>query len=334
MKRPGSVAVVITSVLLAVLALWGGYVAFKGNSSLYIEGDDPSAPTLDLYTSGGVTTPHIALFAAIRNGDTRGIFNFRIHLWKNPDDLLSNVVAGNGDLWVGHTEGFAVARLRGAPVMMYLFTSFNKFYILTSESIGGLSDLRGEIAFAPPGSPARAMFEKILNMQIAGIRPVPYQGRELGLLLASGRVKCAVIPEPLVSLALAKNSGLHVAGNIEDLFCRSAGIDGPVPVAGIAVNEKTAKRYRDRFAALQRAIIERSRVIEHEGRGAARYIPDYCRGDIPGVIAAESLLRDRVSARAAYDLKSELGAYLNTVYPELFPGEKYSEWSETFLWRE
>ncbi len=333
MKRLYS-AVVIVSLLLAVLAIWGGFVALKGNRTVFIEGDDPSAPTLDIYTSSGVTTPHIPLFAAIRNGDTRGIFNFRVHLWKNPDDLLSNVMAGKGDLWVGHTEGFAVAKLRGAPVMMYLFTSFNKFYIITSEKIDRLGGLRGEIAFAPPGSPALALFGNVVNIHSAGIKPVPYQGRELALLLASGRVKTAVIPEPIVSLVLIKNRRLSVAGNIEDLFCRSAGIDGPVPVAGIALNENTAKRYRDRFIALNRAVIERGRVISREGGGAARYIPDYCRGDIPSGAVAESLLRDRVSARGAYELKSELGAYLNIVYPELFPGEKYSTWSDTFLWRE
>jgi len=182
-----NIAAIIVLLILAALAIRGGIVALRGDAdNVFYEGTNPSLPTLDIYTSGGATTPQLALFAAIREGDFRNLFNFRIHLWKNPDDLLTNVMAGKGDIWIGHTDGFAMARMNGAPVQMIVFTSFHKFYIISSAKISRWEELAGSrAAYAPPGSPAFALMQRVIKTASVNLILEPYQGRELELLMTS-----------------------------------------------------------------------------------------------------------------------------------------------------
>ncbi len=330
-----NIAAVIISMVLAVLSVWGGIVAFRGDAdSVFYEGSNPELPTLDIYTSGGATTPQLALFAAIREGDLKTLFNFRIHLWKNPDDLLSNVMAGKGDLWIGHTEGFAIARMKGAPVQMLVFTSFHKFYILSSINVSGWRDLTSsKVAYAPPGSPAFALMQRVMEKTSVELILEPYQGRELELLIASGKVKTAILPEPLVTLMLTKNSKLKVVANVEELFCSVTDTSDSLPIAGIAVNESTARKFPEKIAQLQKIILKRTGLLKLEGKKAARYFPEYFQKYIPPAIVEQSLERDTISAEKGSDMKTELGNYLNAVYPEIFKNTNMADWCGTFLWQ-
>jgi len=332
--KKGNIALIITSLLLAAFAIWGGRMAFNGNADpVFYEGKDSSLPVLDLYTAGGATTPQITFFAALRENELSSLFNFRIHVWKNPDDLLSMVMAGKGDLWIGHTEGFAVAKMKGAPVQMLLFTSFHKFYILTSEKVSGWEDLAGmKVAYAPPGSPAFALLQDVMEKTSVKINLQPYQGRELELLMASGRVKSAVLPEPLVTLMLSKNSNLKVIAGVEDLFCSVTGKPALLPMAGIAVNENTARKYPEKIAAFQQIILNRSKILKGDGKKAAGYFPDYFLKYMPRTIVEQSLERDSVSAVKGSDMLNELAGYIRAVHPEIFNNMNITGWCRSFLW--
>ncbi len=328
--------IILSALLISVIsaaAIFGGIKAFKGNNEYFIiEGDDPSLPVLELYTSGQATTPQIALFAAIKEGDLRGLFNLKIFIWKNPDDLLSLVLAGRGDLWIGHTDGFALARFRKAPVQMLLFTSFNKFYIISSE-VKNWKELDGRrIAYAPAGSPAVGLLKMVSAKTSVTVNTEPYQGRELELLVISGKVKTAMIPEPLVSLFLSKNSNMKVITNVEDMFCKVTGTAGKIPIAGIAVNRLTAEKYPEKMAMLQQVILRRSEMLRQEGKNAARYFPSYFEKYIPASIVELSLERESLHAQKAEVLQNDLFRYLETIHPDLF-NEKTLPGMTDFVWR-
>ncbi|NLV69006.1 MAG: ABC transporter substrate-binding protein [Spirochaetes bacterium] len=326
-------SIITVSIILAA-AIYGGIKAFRDQpGDVFIEGNDPNLPCLELYTSGQATTPQLALFAAIRQGDLRGLFNLKIILWKNPDELLSLVLAGKGDLWIGHTDGFALARLRNAPVRMLVFSSFNKFYIISSET-ENWNDLNGRtVAYTPAGSPAVGLINIISERTSAKLNLVPYQGRELELLLLSGKVKTAIIPEPLVSLILSKSSNMKIIANVEDLFCRTTGTPGKIPVAGIAVNRFTAQKYPEKIAMLQQIIIRRSEMLNKKGIDAAGYFPPYFDKYISAHIVRLSLERETISARRPEDLEQELFLYLGIIHPDLF-NKKSAHVMKDFIWRQ
>jgi len=108
---------------------------------------------------------------------------------------------------------------------------------------------------------------------------------------------------------------------------------GILPVAGIAVNERTALRYPAEMAKLQDIIITRTQRLADEGRNAARYFPSQFEENIPRALVADSLERDNLLARRAADCKNDVMTYLRAVHPGLFTGKNPLDKDNGFLWK-
>lgn len=325
----------IIILLLGYFIFRGCFLAVKSSSdAIYTEGNNSSLPSLDLYTYGTVTTPQLALYAGIASGEAGRFFNIRVHLWKNPDELLACVLAGKGDLWIGHTEGFAMARKRGAPVQILAFTSYRKFFIIASGEARDLKDIAGEtVAYSPPGSPAVPLMETIMQKESVSFRLEPHEAKELSLLMSAGKIKTAILPEPLVSMFLSGNKTFSVVACVEDLFVKTTGRNGTLPVAGIAVNTITALKYRDSIMKLREIIVRQSKRIASEGEKASEYFPRYLEEYVPRRIVSESLKRDKPLARYGDEVRNDLMAYLRAVHPELFSGNNPVDMDGGFLWK-
>lgn len=325
----------IIILLLGYFIFRGCFLAVKSSSdAVYTEGNNPSLPTLDLYTYGTVTTPQLALYAGISSGEAGRLFNIRVHLWKNPDELLACVLTGKGDLWIGHTEGFAMARKRGAPVQILVFTSYRKFFIITSGEARDLKSIDGNtVAYSPPGSPAVPLMEIVMKKESVNLRLEPHEAKELSLLMSAGKIKTAILPEPLVSMFISGNKHFSVVACVEDLFNRATGHHGALPVAAIAVNSITALKYRNGMTKLRDIIVRQSRIIASEGEKASEYFPRYFEDYVPRDIVSESLKRDKPLARYGDEVREDLMVYLEAVHPELFSGNNPVNMDGGFLWK-
>ncbi|MCV6602515.1 MAG: hypothetical protein OIF54_13315, partial [Cohaesibacter sp.] len=91
------------------------------------------------------------------HGDLK--LNLETKFWKGLADLEGLMLAGKGDIWVGHIDGFAKAASRGAPVQLVSVTGWKKFYILSRNAdISSFDDVLNlpenhPIAVAPPHTP-------------------------------------------------------------------------------------------------------------------------------------------------------------------------------------
>ncbi len=323
---------IILTVIGTAAFIYGGYLNFRGSATDDIlEGSNQGVPTLDYFTSSQATTPQLPLFAAIKQGRLKDLFNIRVHLWKNPDDLQSILLSGRGDIWLGHTEGFALARSKGAPVRIMLVSGWRKFFIIsTRKSITSIDDLKGtKLAYAPPGSPAIPVLRFILKKRAADIQMQPCQGRELHMLLASGRVDAALIPEPIVSMLILKNPSIRVIANLEALYGDAAGTDRIMPIAGFAVNENTAARYPEKISRLAEIILETGKYLDENSQKAHEFFPGYFGTHIPAEVIRESLKRDIFLVKKAGDVKKEIHDYFSIVNPSI---RNITETDSKFIW--
>jgi NitT/TauT family transport system substrate-binding protein len=272
-----------------------------------------------LYTSPSVTTPQLPFFAAKAAGALSTLFNFRIEYWKDPESLQTLVLAGKGDFWIGHLEGFARARAKGAPVSLLAVTGWRKFYLISSRS-GQLSPqaLAGlRIPYTPAGSPSVPVLKAILGGNAGKVDFVAEEPKQLAMKLLSGSYDTALVPEPVVSSILARNQALKIIWSLEDEFAEKFGGKARLPLAGIAVNTKFLAEHTSAIEAFVQALGSSAANLREKPDRVCTLMPAEFSEFVPCQLLQDSLKRDIVHVEKAADVQSEIMRYLSLVAPEL-----------------
>ncbi len=327
MRRYASALVFIT-VFFAFLSL-----APRAVSAL-----EPPKKKLTVYTAMTATTPQIPLWAAA-NGHGRaekngwnGGYALKTEYWKNLDDLRGVILAGKGDIWVGHLETLLQAARRGAPVTLIAVTGWKKFYFVSTKPLPVAGDGATPVAVlaallaqsgkalaaAPQGSPALGILNAIERRGGPAFRVETMPPQQLMLAMLRGAYEAALIPEPLVSTLLAKKPDLHVAASLEDEYARRFGGPARLPWAGIAVHTRLAKedpRFVQELVARMQSAAARLADPQASDPKTGDFLPQAVRDAVGADVLAASLSRDIICVMPAAAVKDEVHAFLDTITP-------------------
>lgn len=303
--------------LLFALAAWGGlHLAINTKQPAPHEG----RATLSIYTTGQATTPQMPLWKALAEGDLA--FAPDIRYWKNLDDLRGTLLAGKGDIWVGHIDGFAQAAMRGAPIRLVCVTGWKKFFILTSRpDIRTFDDIvrlpeGTEIATAPPHSPAVAVLHSLEGVGLPRFNYAPHEPKQLSLKAMRGDADLLLLPEPLVTALLAKAPNLRMVASVEEEYGRMTGREPLLPMAGIAVNTKTLALHPDLDERLAAAMRKQEQPLLDDPESGLATLPLEFEQFIGPEIVRASLARDIIRVRSAAESETLIREYLGMVFPE------------------
>lgn len=305
--------------ILVILTGIGGIIALRGGpDGELILGDRPDLPTLTFYTTGLATTPQFPFWCAVRNGRILEHCNLRVRMWKGLDDLRGLLLAGKGDLWLGHTEGFSQARCAGAPVQLLAVSGWKKFYILSTDpACGGLSDFMGKtLPFAPAGSPAVPILKAVATASEEGINFKPFEPKQLAMSLMRGNIRSALAPEPLVTRLLSKVKGLRIVAGVEDIYGRRTGRPARLPIAGMAVNRHTAERLPGTVRIIVTEMLAAAERLEKNPEEGIHALPEAFEAFVTRETIRKSLARDLVLMKPAAHIVPEIRAYLDILTPE------------------
>lgn len=298
----------------AGLALAGAVQSLaRPPASRFTLGSRPELPSLTFYTTGGATTPQLAFWHAVNRGRILERCNLTVRLWKNLDDLRGTLLAGRGDLWLGHTDGFVQAARRGAPVRLLVTTGWKKFYLVSNlKASVRFHDFYGKpLAFSPPGSPAIPVLSRILEPDPAPIDFIPHEPRLLVAGLTRGDITAALVPEPLVTMLLEKVPGLTAGENLETAYGRYTNGPARMPIAGLAVNSSTAARYPALVTFLVREILNSARALAKNPARALDSLPRAFESAVPRPIIEKSLGRDLFLVKKSWAVRDEIRQYLS-----------------------
>ena len=274
------------------------------------------------YTSSGATTPQMPFWAAVAAG-WPGNTTLETRFWKDLDDLRATVLAGRGDIWLGHVDGLAQAALRGAPVSLVAVTGWRKFYVLSMDDVAGLDELtallkaRGEsLAIAPPDSPALAILDDMARRGAALPDLTRLPPNQLALDVLRGGIRHCLVPEPLVSMLLTRAPGLRVVAGLEKEHARYTGGSGFLPVAGIAVHRDLMRSEPELVRSLVRLMTGAGPVLATDREATLRSLPPEIRRESGDDVIRRSLERDVIRVVPAGECRQEIMDYLNMVLPE------------------
>ena len=325
--------------VLAVLALglliwWGsGQWLFPAQDHIKV-GNRPDLPTLTFYTTGLATTPQLPLWAAIARGELKDLCNLEVRQWKDVDDLRGVILAGKGDLWLGHTEGFAQAARQGAPVSILVISGWRKLYLVTREQgCTSLAHFAGRtLAVAPVGSPAVPILQALWPRESPPITFVAQDPNQLALSFMRGKVGSALVPEPLVTVLLDKVPHLKVVQNMEEVYGRLTGGPPRIPLAGLAVNTRTAERHPALMKKLVQVLKENARRLDEDSEPGIKSLPASFAQFISPDMVRRSLTRDLILVEPACGVQKEIATFLGMIYPPAVDGQGRLNLGEKFLW--
>jgi|GEM_PF-752314 len=335
-----SIRIRVTLAVLILAALAGGWLSLRASRRAVVAAVGPAGatphddvPVLRLYTNPGTTTPQIPLWAAVRTGRLERVFAVQAELWKTTDHLQGVLLAGEGDAWIGHLDGFARARQRGAPVVLLAVTGWRKFALVSSDpALHGIADFaNGTLPYAPFGCPSVDVLRAVMPDTARTITFEPNEPKQLAMKMMRGVTQSALLPEPLVTSLLEKVPGMRVVMQVEDEYARLNGGQARMPIAGLAVNARLARECPERVEALLQAVLAAGAEVALTPDRAAAVLPPEFAEFMPPETVRRSLARDVLLALAARDVAEEVDRYLRIVTPELFSGDKALD--AGFIWR-
>ncbi|MDR1243294.1 MAG: hypothetical protein LBM00_11025 [Deltaproteobacteria bacterium] len=290
--------------------------------------ENPERP-LTLYTAMNATTPQIPLWAAIRAGWPAGR-ELVVEYWKTLDDLRGIILAGKGDMWMGHLEGFAQAAGRGAPVTVVAVTGWKKFYLVGtgrrdfSSSPSALEEIAAELRqnglplpVAPRESPAAGILE---NMTVRGgpqFTLAPMSAQQLVLEMLRGKYPYAVLPEPMVSALLARQKDIRVLVSLEEEHARRFGGEKRLPWVGIAVHRDFAAENPAFMLSFLKILQQAAADLEGNAEAAVDALPEEVVSMLGRAVLLDSLQRDMLLVLSANEARREIEDFLRMALPEL-----------------
>ncbi|MDR2406385.1 MAG: hypothetical protein LBE27_08465 [Deltaproteobacteria bacterium] len=286
----------------------------------------PTPPQVSIYTATGATTAVLPLLVALSDGWPHT--QTELTEWKNLDDLRALLLAGKGDVWVGHLETFARAASKGAPVRLLSVTAWKKFYFISSplpldpgkaprlpKDISELAAYMNKNKIPLPAAPQNSPAEGILNLiaQNGGpaFKVAGYSGQQLVLELLSGKIHTALLPEPMVTSAILKNPALSVVGSLEEELALASGGEARLPHAGIAVNSNFAKDYpRLTWELGHRLKAAGKKLNGLTPTQIVALLPKSTRDALGEKVLVESLGRDLIMVESAKDVAPEVDSFI------------------------
>lgn len=192
--------------------------------------------------------------------------------------------------------------------------------VSTDPGVCSIAAFHGrELPYAPHGSPAVPVLRSLLPDGGETIRFKPYEPRQLALMLVSGRVDSALIPEPLVTRLLDQVTGLRIVESVEEHYGKHTGGPLRMPIAGIAVNTRTADAYPRIIATITDIILQEARKLASDPLPGVNALPPAVDAFMTREQVRKSLARDRVLALPASEAAAEIETYLEFLMPGKTP---------------
>ncbi|WP_175419610.1 ABC transporter substrate-binding protein [Marinitoga sp. 1154] len=166
--------------------------------------------------------------------------------WRNIDQAQTLVLKEQADFIVLPVALGVELINKGAKYKLAGISLWKTFYLISSEEIKNIEDLKGKriITLHGPGQTADVILKIIKKIKKIDFEIVYVtSGPEIIQLLASGKENIAVLPEPFVSLAEVKTKGkIKVQIDFQKVYASLFNLkDEKLPIAGIFVSNKKFK---------------------------------------------------------------------------------------------
>lgn len=280
---------------------------------------------------GPPVTPSVLLAIAAEQGKAKDIRPFQVQTWRNPDQLRAGLL--NGDIAASIVPAYVAANLynQGRKVKLFNIMTKGLLYLAAPGELASLDALSGKKLVIPfkndmPDLVLQALCKKqgidvsTINIQYTATPP------EALTLFLSGKADCALLPEPLMSMAqlMGKEKGLDIqrALDVQQLWGATFDSAAMLPQAGLLFSDSFIADNADFITALdadlQAAVAWAEANPEAAGKLSAALLP------FPEKALVQANGHSHFTAARAADIEADIMRFfgeLHALNPQITGGK-------------
>ncbi|TFG58782.1 MAG: ABC transporter substrate-binding protein [Spirochaetales bacterium] len=234
-----------------------------------------------------------------------------------PDIMVSKLLSGEVDAAALPLNVAAKLYQKGAPYAMGAVTGYGSIYVVSSDpSIRTVADLKGKIVYnAGRGATPDYLFQYILTQNGLSSRDYvtvnfSYEHAELAQLLIAGKADTAVLPEPFVTMVLAKNPKLRIALDLQKEWSALQKSADTYPVTALVVKKSLAEEHAAFLKKLFAAYRESIGWVLQNPQDAGKISEEMGLG-LPAAVAADAVPRLNLAFIPAPEARKSAEAFLS-----------------------
>lgn len=239
---------------------------------------------------------------------------------QTPDILVSKLLSGEFDFSALPSNLAATLYNRGAGYQLLAMNTWGVLYVVSSDdSISSWNDLQGRTVNAfGLGATPDVVLRYLLSEN--GVDPeadltIDYSipQTEIAAAMIAGRIDTALLPEPMVTMVIAQNSGLKIVLDLQEEWQAINGQDIPMAQGSLVVREEFAKNNPEIVAGFLERYKESIEWVNVNTAEAGVLVEKHNVG-MPAKIAERAIPRSNIRFMTAIEAKPSVESYLEVLF--------------------
>ena len=194
--------------------------------------------------------PSIAISKLITYNNKIENITLECSIQKTTDLLLSELMKGEADLAIVPSNLALQVYKKDLGYKVSATIGWGSLYLVSTEDISNISELEGcEVYNTGKGLTPDIVFKNILLSNNVNEEKIEFSyvgaASEIAPLLISGQAKYAVVPEPVLSTVMAKNSNIKIVLNLNDEWAKINNVEKGYPQSTLLIKEEFYNKIKD-----------------------------------------------------------------------------------------
>ena len=290
------------SVLLALLLVFS--LALSASASAA----DAKEPVRVISLNGTTAFGLAGLIVESKAGETEQDYSFSVE--TDASNVTAALVSGDCDIATLPTNAAAALYNKTeGKVQVIALNTLGVLYVVTDGSVEvkSFADLEGQTVYVPAQNPT-FLFQALCdaNGVKAAIDNTYAQPAELGTAAAAGEVAIAVLPEPLLTVALSQNPDLQVALDLTEEWDKVY-TPGSLVQGCAVVRTDFAKEHPDAVSAFLNDYAASVQLLKDDSAKAAQCIEE--AGILKAAVAGKAIPRCNICFITDKEMQEQLSAF-------------------------
>lgn len=263
--------------------------------------------------------PSIAISKLITDNSKIENITLESSIEKTTDLLLSELMKGKADLAIVPSNLALQAYKKDLGYKVAATIGWGSLYLVSTEEISNISELEGcEVYNTGKRLTPDIVFKNILSKNNVNEDNINFSyvgaASELAPLLISEQAKYAVVPEPVLSTVMAKNSDIKIILSLNDEWIKANNVENGYPQSTLLIKEEFYNKIKD--TNVYDKLIEAFNESEKWGIDNPQLASEKCEElgiTVNKDVINESIKNSNLKFTKIEDSKEEYEAYFSTI---------------------